>query len=172
MIGQHHTEAIARITGELVPLADRMLPTLRRRLATKLMKHSDAIVQNIGPNVEMAILLYGKVPSPAELARAEVLAIEVQAKRGAELRALVERLATDPNVSLSSFARSLVEGMRSGMELHATKRLETEAATSDEDLRTIVEADACFRVLHYFLEALKPYLDDLQPRSMLAVRSA
>src|SRR5947209_3630601 len=168
MMPAHHAEALLNLTEEILPRADKMLPSLRRKLTTGLQLHIETIKKNIRSDFRLALALYGRIPNASEEAMLSGFADDSQHRRSEELKALIAGLSLRTGCSIAAFGRLLIAGMAPAMELHGAKKDLLDAT----DLRAIVEADTAFRTLHYLLEVLRPIMDEVQPRSMLALRSA
>jgi hypothetical protein len=172
MLPAHHTDALANIVNELVPRANQMMPRLRRRLAAGLARSEQTIRKSIRSDVGQAMMIFGRTIDDAEWPALAAVADEVRDTEAAALEALVRELDSDPSASIAPFFGSLVEKMKAAMTLHGTKRLATDAEARTADLRIAIEGDTAFRTLRQILDVLTPLLDELQPRSMLAVRSS
>lgn len=187
MLPDHHRGALSEISERLIPLAESALPALRRPFARQLDKYLDSISELIRSDPARALTLCGRAIDGVSVSKLAPVVESVRARHAANLRSLCERLATGAPLSIAAFAGALVRDLESGMEVQCriSSKVERGFQSSGQpeldevartlgldprDLVAIIESDTAFRALHYFLEALKPVLEAVQPRSLLSVR--
>lgn len=190
MLAEHHTAALTKIAAELIPAVEGLSPALRKKLAQTLREQLPKIREHLRSDVPRALALLGRTISAEQARPLEAVVEEIRARRARELEALERALAGAEKLALTPLADGWIERLREGMELPARWKdgqasppgppvsdpglLEVSGALglAPQDLWRAIEGDTAFRTLHYFLEVVQKVTGAVQPRSMLALRSA
>lgn len=190
MLAEHHTAALTKIAAELIPAVEGLTPPLRKKLAQALKEQLPKIREHLRSDVPRTMALLGRVITPEQARPLAAVVEELRALHAREIEDLERALGGTEKLSLTPLADRWIARLREGMELPARWKeggasppgppvsdaglLEVAAALgiAPQDVWRAIEGDTAFRTLHYFLEVVQKVTGAVQPRSMLALRSA
>lgn len=166
-----HATMVASMAGKFVPLAESVLPMLKKPLRAELQRLLPQLSKHIRSDLVPVMHVYRR-PLSASAALA-LKPLEEEARQSAvhEIEALIAALKEAKPMTVATFAKSLIDQMVAAIELHGKFAAEKEAQPSDADYRVIVTGDTAFRTLMYFLEIAGKVMREVQqPKSLYSVR--
>jgi hypothetical protein len=189
-----HAEAVARVVGEFVPLAEATFPMLRRPLSERLTNNLRAIDLNLRPHARSILFLYRIPPNESADGALEAMEVWAQAIFAGRLRAFIAALDRDAKMSIATFIGDLLGDMVAAIEIYGRYKSEGGAGKDPalwaapaaapeidaasralnlppKDVEAMFRGDAAFRTLVTFLDHARDVLKSVAPRSIIAARS-
>jgi hypothetical protein len=183
-----HAEQVAKIVGELVPLAEAIFPVLRRPLALELKSKLAAIEPRLTVDALKVLRFYGLPIEDGERASLLGLADRAKARSVAAFQGLINALEGDRPMTIAAFVQVLMVDLVAAIDLH--QRVKGKAAeyrasggapeveaiaaklgVTIPELEQMFAGDSAFSALMAFLEHTRSVLRTFGPRSILEQRS-
>lgn len=169
-----HGAAVTQLVGELVPIAELLLPMVRKQLASEFEKNLASIDARTRTDVPKAVSVHGVVLGPEQAERTRAIAEASGAWARAEIRELISALESGRPMSVAAFVDQLLASLLPAMQAGTSRGPRTEhapALPNDDQLAMMIRGDTAFRLLVAFLEHTQKVLRGFFPRSMIDVRS-
>ena len=187
-----HSEAIARMTGKFVPVAEALMPIVRKPLAEILTSRLSGIDQSLAVDPKAMMKIYGVPLTDGQAEKFRPLAENARALRLGGVKALVDGLDAAVPLSITKFVDELMKdiaGALDQLEQHTegtanpcgtiaddthpdVATVARELDISVRDLEAMVRGEAAFRCLVSFLSYAYVIVRRAKPQSIVDLRSA